>query len=102
MRKAIFLLSLLLLQVVAEAQARRLEHTPMVGYRFKGGFTADNDLVIRNRAVSADEGASFGAFFDAPLTESWQLEILANRQNSSFIVDEGLFTPEQNLGDVTI
>lgn len=102
MRKAIFLLSLLLLPVVAEAQTRRFELTPMVGYRFKGDFTADSDLFNRNLDASVDESATFGAFFNVPFTENLQLEILANRQNSSFIVDEGLFTPEQELGDVTI
>lgn len=102
MRKAIFLLSLLLLPALAQAQARRFELTPTVGYRFKGDFTADSDLFNRNLDVSVDEGATFGAFFDIPLNESWQIEILANRQNSAFIVDEGLFTPEQDLGDVTI
>jgi hypothetical protein len=102
MRKTIFLLSLLLLPAVSQAQTRRFELTPTVGYRFKGDFTADSDLFNRNLDASVDEGATFGAFFDVPLTENWQLEILANRQNTSFIVDEGLFTPETNLGDVTI
>ena len=101
MRKAIFLLSLLLLPAVAQAQTRRFELTPTVGYRFKGDFQASS-LFSQNLDVSIDEGATFGVIFDAPLTENWQLEFLANRQNSSFIVNEGLFTPESNLGDVTI
>jgi opacity protein-like surface antigen len=103
MRRAIFVLCLLLLPAAAaSAQTRRFELTPTVGYRFKGEFQANNDLFNRNLDVSIDEGATFGVIFDVPLTENWQLEFLANRQDSSFIVDEGLFTPEQNLGDVTI
>ncbi|MES1242865.1 MAG: outer membrane beta-barrel protein [Acidobacteriota bacterium] len=105
MRKAIFLLSLLLLPALpemAQAQTRRFELTPTVGYRFKGELTANSDLFDRDLDVRVDDSATFGLIFDIPLTENWQLELLANRQNSSFIVDEGLFTPETNLGDVTV
>jgi hypothetical protein len=105
MRRAIFVLCLLILPAlpgVAQAQTRRFELTPMAGYRFKGEFTADSDLFNRNLDVRVDDSPTYGLIFDVPLTENWQLEILANRQDSSFIVDEGLFTPERNLGDVTI
>jgi hypothetical protein len=105
MRRAIFVVCLLLLPALpgaAMAQTRRFELTPTVGYRFKGEFTADSDLFNRNLDVRVDDTATYGLIFDVPLTENWQLELLANRQNSSFIVDEGLFTPERNLGDVTI
>jgi opacity protein-like surface antigen len=102
MRRAIVVLCLLLIPAAAMAQTRRFELTPMVGYRFNGEFQADSDIFNRNLDVRIDEGAVFGVIFDVPLTENWQLELLANRQNSSFIVDEGLFTPEQDLGDVTV
>jgi opacity protein-like surface antigen len=102
MRRAIVVLCLLLIPAAAMAQTRRFELTPMVGYRFNGEFSADSDIFNRNLDVRIDEGAVFGVIFDVPLTENWQLELLANRQNSSFIVDEGLFTPEQDLGDVTV
>lgn len=102
MRRAIVVLCLLLIPAAAMAQTRRFELTPMVGYRFNGEFSADSDIFNRNLDVRIDEGATFGVIFDVPLTENWQLELLANRQNSSFIVDEGLFTPEQDLGDVTV
>ena len=101
MRKALFL-CLLLLPAAALAQTRRFELTPMAGYRFDGTFEADSDFLNRNLDIRIDEGPTFGFLFDVPLTENWQLEFLANRQNSSFIVDEGLFTPERDLGDVTI
>ncbi len=103
MRRAMFVLCLLLLPAAtAMAQSRRFELTPMVGYRFKGEFTANSDLFNHNLDVRIDDSETYGVVFDVPLTENWQLEILANRQNSSFIVDEGLFAPERNLGDVTI
>jgi hypothetical protein len=102
MRRAIVVLCLLLIPAAAMAQTRRFELTPMVGYRFNGEFQADSDIFNRNLDVRIDEGAVFGVIFDVPLNENWQLELLANRQDSSFIVDEGLFTPEQDLGDVTV
>ncbi len=102
MRRAIFALCLLILPAVAQAQSRRFELTPMVGYRFDGEFSADSDLFDRNLDVQVDEGTTFGAIFDIPLTESWQIEILGNRQDSAFVIDDGLFESEQELGDVSI
>ena len=101
MRRALFL-CLLLLPAAALAQTRRFELTPMAGYRFDGTFQADSDFLDHNLDIQIDQGGTFGVIFDVPLSENWQLELLANRQNTSFIVDEGIFAPERNLGDVTI
>lgn len=85
------------------AQQRRFEITPFAGYRLSGevdsssrlGFDFDQDVEI-------DESAIYGVIFDIPLTPNWQLELLANRQQTTFSVDEGLFSPTEELGDVDL
>lgn len=101
MRKALILFALLLIPAAAFAQTHRFELTPYAGWRFDGEFNVDSDF-LDERDVRVDEGGSFGVIFDVPLTPNWQLEFIANRQNSEFIVDAGLFTPEESLGDVTV
>jgi opacity protein-like surface antigen len=101
MRKALLSILLLLIPAAALAQSHRFEVTPVAGYRFDGEFRIDDDF-LDERDVRVDEGGTFGVIFDVPLSPNWQLEFLANRQNSQFIVDAGLFTPERELGDVTV
>lgn len=101
MRKSLILVGLLLIPAAALAQSHRFELTPYAGWRFDGEFNVDGDF-LEERDVRLDEGGSFGVIFDVPLNPNWQLEFLANRQNTEFIVDAGLFTPEQSLGDVTV
>lgn len=78
------------------------ELTPTVGYRLSSDFdAATGDLFDTD--VEIEESTSFGATFDIPLgSDGWKLELLANRQESSFIVDRGLFDPELELGDVIL
>ncbi|HEX2644677.1 MAG TPA: outer membrane beta-barrel protein [Thermoanaerobaculia bacterium] len=108
MRKALFavfaVLSLsLLLPAGAGAQVARFEITPTVGYRFNGDLdVTDNGETLFDRNAEIEESAVYGVTVDVPLNQSWQLELLANRQDSSFIVDPGLFTPTQELGDVRL
>jgi hypothetical protein len=101
MRKALILVGLLLIPAAALAQSHRFELTPYAGWRFDGEFNVDGDF-LEERDIRLDEGGSFGVIFDVPLNPNWQLEFIANRQNSEFIVDAGLFTPEVSLGDVTV
>lgn len=101
MRKALILAGLLLIPAAALAQTHRFELTPVAGWRFDGELNVDGDF-LSERDVRVDEGASFGLILDVPLNPNWQLEFLANRQDSEFIVDAGLFTPERSLGDVTV
>lgn len=101
LRKALILAGLLLIPASVFAQTHRFEITPMVSWRFDGEFNVDGDF-LEERDVRVDEGGAFGVFFDVPLNPNWQLEFLASRQNSEFIVDAGLFTPEIELGDVTV
>jgi hypothetical protein len=106
MRRTFLLPALLiLLPVLPQAASAQtgFELTPTVGYRFKGDFNANSNFPTnKNLAVQIDESAIYGLTFDIPLGPSWRLELLANRQNSSFTVDEGLFDPKVNLGDLTV
>ena len=100
MRRSLFAL-LLLLPAGAFAQPSRFELTPFVGYRLDGSIDSSSDLGF-NTDVQVDESAIFGATFDIPLSAHWQIEILANRQSTSFSVDDGLLNPSRKLGDVDI
>lgn len=108
-RKALYLAFLLMVPAMAAmtpmalAQTHRFEITPTASYRFNGEFEANSDFPVDDDLdVRIDEGAAFGVIFDVPLNPNWQLEFIANRQDSTFVVDEGLFTPETELGDVAI
>jgi hypothetical protein len=100
MRQALLTL-LLLLPAGAYAQPSRFELTPFVGYRLDGSIDSSSDLGF-NTDVQVDESSVYGATFDIPLSNNWQLEILANRQSTSFSVDDGLLNPSRKLGDVDI
>lgn len=105
MRRALLALvfSLPLIPAVAAAQVPRFEVTPFVGYRLSGEVDNSADIGFDFRSdVEIDEGTTFGLMFDIPLSPNWQLELLASRQNTSFIVDEGLLSPSENLGDVDL
>lgn len=107
MRRAVFLF-LFLLPAAAFAQrgyieTGRFELTPFAGYRLQGDFDASSsDGAFGDLNVEVEEGGFYGAIFGIPLNRSWSIELLANRQESSFIIDEGLFDPEDDLGDVTL
>lgn len=101
MRKSLIFVALLLIPAAALAQPHRFELTPMAGWRFDGEFNVDDDF-LDERNVRIDEGQSFGFIFNVGLGPNFQLEFLANRQDSEFVVDPGLFTPERSLGDVTL
>lgn len=102
MRKALlFLLLTFTAAPAVMAQVSRFEVTPIAGYRFNGEVNvADDDLFDEDAEI--DEGTALGVLVDIPLSENWQLELLANRQESSFIVDEGLLSPTVELGDVRL
>lgn len=105
MRRALFLfaLTLLLPPVAGFAQPGRFELTPMAGYRLDGDFDAHSRHAFDPALnVQVDESAVYGVTFDIPLNENWQIELLANRQRTSFEVDEGLLAPAATLGDVDI
>ncbi len=103
MRRAFFVLAFLLLPAAALAQPGRFELTPMAGYRLEGDFDArSSDAFDPDLNVKVDESAAFGLILDIPLAPNWQLEILANRQQSTFVEDGGLLSPATTLGDVDL
>lgn len=103
MRRALFaLLTLsLLIPAAAFAQPSQFELTPFAGYRLNGEIDSSADLGFE-QDVEVEESAVFGVLFDIGLTPSWYLELMANRQDTTFSVDEGLLAPSRELGDVTI
>ena len=103
MRRAFFAFALLLVPAATFAQPGRFELTPVAGYRLDGDFDArSSDAFDPNLNVKVDASAIYGVLFDIPLSRNWQVEILANRQQSKFVVDHGLLTSSTTLGDVDL
>lgn len=93
----------LLVPAAVLAQPGQFELTPFAGYRLSGDFDASSgDLFDPDLNVEIDESAFFGLLLDIPISPNWQIEILANRQQTSFVVDEGLLGPAIELGDVDL
>jgi hypothetical protein len=102
MRRALFVLAFLLPAAVF-AQPGRFEITPFAGYRLSGDFDAQSsDAFDPDLNIQVDESAVYGVLLDIPLSTNLQIELLANRQKSAFIIDEGLFDPSDELGDVDL
>jgi hypothetical protein len=99
----VFLLLVPLVPAAAFAQGRGFEITPTAGYRFSGSVTSYDDNGFRNSSdLKIDEGGAYGVAFDIPVGYRWQLELLANRQSTSFSVDRGLFSNRLDLGDIDL
>lgn len=102
MRRALFVL-LLLFPAAVFAQPGRFELTPFAGYRLAGDFDADSDSAFDPRLnIEVDESSVYGVMFNIPLSPNWQIEILANRQQTSFSIDQGFLEPQDELGDVDL
>ena len=109
MTRKLFVLALALVPSLAFAQYRHhdtrrnsgVELTPFVGYQWGGNIDAGvSDLFDRD--VKVADGAAFGVALDVPINYNLQLELLANRQQSNFEGDNGLFDEGSNLGDVNL
>lgn len=103
MRKTLFILLLLVpAGLLAQGSGQRFELTPFVGYRLNTDFEAVSGDFF-DADVEIEESATYGVILDIPLGESgWKLELLANRQESTLIVDEGLLEPTLELGDIDL
>ncbi|HEX5761293.1 MAG TPA: outer membrane beta-barrel protein [Thermoanaerobaculia bacterium] len=101
MRRTLPLLLLLTALPAAGQTPRRFELTPLVGYRLAGELDAVDEEFGRSD-VELDESASYGFAFDIPLNPGFQLELMARRQETSFVADEGILDPGEELGDVEI
>jgi hypothetical protein len=78
--------ALLLLPCVAQAQhayTPSVEITPIVGYRWGGELQArGTDLLDEDALI--DSGTAFGLLVDIPLSRHSQIELMADRQSTSF------------------
>ena len=94
---------LCLLPAAAAAQVGRVEITPLAGYRLEGDFDdPDGELIDFGEDARVDEGSVYGVVVDVPLSYNWKLQLLGTRQESKFIADGGLLTPDRELGDLTL
>jgi len=97
-------LALLGLTAPAAAQTHygpRLEITPMVGLR-TGGELERSVSDLFDTTVEIEESETYGIAIDIPLSPEFQIELLANRQESAFRADRGLFGEDLELGDVSV
>jgi Outer membrane protein beta-barrel domain len=102
MRRVFFVLAFLLPAAVF-AQPGRFELTPFAGYRLSGDFDAQSSEVFDpDLNIEIEESAVYGFLLDIPVAPHWQLELLANRQRSAFVLDRGLLEPSRELGDVDL
>jgi hypothetical protein len=104
MRRALvslFLLSLLL-PAATHAQGSRFEITPFAGYRLGSDFDTGDDDLFDGENVEVDESEVFGVIVEIPVGMGFQIELLANRQQSEFVGSSGLFTPGAGLGEVDL
>lgn len=103
LRPLVLLLAAASLPAAALAQGK-FEITPTAGYRLSGKIATfdERDDRFEDTDLEVEESNFYGAVVDIPLGQNWSLELLANRQKSSFVLDEGLFEPEERLGDVEI
>jgi hypothetical protein len=108
-----FVLSILAISLLAAAlsaapaAARRgsvdkVELTPYVSYRF-GGEVDDDDRYFRDfDETDIEESGAYGITLDIPLDGGFSLELLVSRQESEAQIDEGLFEPSVELGDIDV
>lgn len=96
--------AVLSLAVAGAAQAQnQFQITPTGGYRTSGQLTATDRDFLNDSDVEVDKSSVFGVIVDIPLGQSgFGIELLANRQQSAFSIDGGLFEPTEELGDVEL
>jgi len=73
----------------------------MAGLRTGGELqTSVSDLFDTD--VKIDDSETYGVAIDIPLSRGFQVELLANRQESAFRANGGLFENDRRLADVSI
>ena len=104
MRKQLLVLALLLVPGSLFAQPHQyldnfFELSPFVGYRYGGTIYASDTNLFRQDA-DIQSNANFGLLFGIPLNNGWKIEMAVDRQDSHFTSGNGLFAPENNMGNV--
>ncbi|MEO8217547.1 MAG: hypothetical protein ABI718_10745 [Acidobacteriota bacterium] len=83
------------------AQGIGVELTPFAGFRTGGTITsAATDFF--GDAVKVNNSGTYGLLLDVPLSRDFQLELMANRQDSRLVRRGGLFEPENRIADVAL
>jgi opacity protein-like surface antigen len=78
-----------------------LEITPLVGLRTGGELeTSVSDLFDTD--VEIDDSETYGIAIDIPISRGFQVELLANRQESAFRANGALFDDDRRLADVSV
>ena len=90
---------LTLMATPAAAQPIRLELSPFAGYRWDG--QVDGDSGFFSSTVKVRDSSVFGVRLGFPVTDTFQLELLASRQSSELVRDD-VFFGEPDTTDVDI
>jgi len=104
MRKQLLVLALLLVPGSVFAQPHQyldnfFELSPFVGYRYGGTIYASDTNLFRTDA-DIQSNVNYGLLFAIPLNNGWKVEMAVDRQDSHFTSGNGLFAPENNMGNV--
>ena len=109
--KSIALLVLLLAPAAAFAQDAnqpnnaytrgRFELTPTFSYNFGGTISAE-DSYLADFDLEADDSEAYGVTFGIPLSPWAQIELLASRQQTQLVYDQGLFGGSRGIADFDV
>ena len=101
MRHCRFALLSILLLVPGLAGAQDLEISLLGGYRGGGELEGDENALF-DEDVDIDGSGTYGARLGVHINRSFQIELMASRQESEFEVDEELFGEDRALLDVEL
>jgi hypothetical protein len=87
--------------VPATAEAG-FELTPFVGYRFAGEFDVDDPFFDFSRNPEIDDSEVFGGILSFPVNDHFYVELLYSTQDSTLLLERGIFAPEVEIGDATL
>jgi opacity protein-like surface antigen len=99
MKKIVVGLVLLVFPLLSFAQG--IELTPFVGYRWGGEIVAGQSNLF-SYDVKVDDSAAFGLLLGVPIAWGLDLELMVDRQQTSFKTDRGLFEPSLEIADVDV
>lgn len=110
-RKLIVLFVLLIAPATAFAQDAnhpnnaytrgRFELTPTFSYNFGGTLSAE-DSHLSDFDLEADDSEAYGVTFGIPLSPWAQIELLASRQQTQLVYDQGLFGGSRGVADFDV
>ncbi|HEX4952620.1 MAG TPA: outer membrane beta-barrel protein [Thermoanaerobaculia bacterium] len=92
---------LLLLPTAALAQGGQFELTPTLIYRFQGDIDVD-DRNFLDESLDIEEGEAYGIRIDIPINDNFQIELLADRQETELSVSGGLFEDDTRFADLDL